>query len=269
MHPASDMSGFTSIDEQPDPSFYVDLMVAADDLPFMQDVEALAMAALRLEPGHRVLDVGCGTGEDTRRLAAIVGPGGTAMGVDVSKAMIEAARARSVGTGLPVTFDVVDGAELPFPDNSFDAVRAERVLIHCPDPQRVLEEMVRVLRPGGRIVAIDVDFDLCTLDLPDLNLARRALNAMTDSMASGTIGRQLVRRFRTLGLTEPTFDCRFVLMPQEFLSQLIPGSLEGAVADGRLSREEADDYWKACEAEFAAGGLFSGFPFFMVGGTKP
>ncbi|HVW32199.1 MAG TPA: methyltransferase domain-containing protein [Acidimicrobiia bacterium] len=263
------MSGFTSIDEQADPGFYVDLMLMADNLPNIQDIEALAVAALRLEPGHRVLDVGCGTGEDTRRLAALVGPGGTAMGVDVSKAMVEVARARSVGHGLPATFDVVDGAELPFPDNSFDAVRAERVLIHCPDPQAVLAEMVRVLRPGGRIVAIDVDFDLCVLDLPDLALTRRTISAMSDSMASGTIGRQLVRRFRALGLTEPAFDCRFVPMSQEFLSHLIPGSLEGAVADGLLDRATADACWQACEAEFAAGGLFSGFPFFMVAGTKP
>ena len=92
MNPASDMSGFTSIDDQPDPGFYVDLMDRANRLAAILEVEAVAIAQLGLTTGGRLLDVGCGTGEDTRRVAAVVGAEGSAVGLDASRAMIETAR---------------------------------------------------------------------------------------------------------------------------------------------------------------------------------
>jgi ubiquinone/menaquinone biosynthesis C-methylase UbiE len=269
MNPASDMSGFTSVDDQPDPAFYVDLMDRANRLSVIQEVEALAIAELGLTAGGRLLDVGCGTGEDTRRLAAIVGPEGSAVGLDASQTMIETARQRTEGTGLPATFQVADAAALEFPDGSFDAVRAERVLIHVPDPGRVLAEMVRVTRPGGRVVVIDVDFDLCVLDLPDVELTRRAVHAMCDSMASGQIARQLPRLFRACGLRDITIDCRFVPFTDDIIAMLIPGSLAGAVAAGLLDKDDAEACWEAAEAAMRDGDALCGFPFFMVCGTKP
>ncbi len=269
MNPASDMSGFTSIDDQPDPGFYVDLMDRANRLAAILEVEAVAIAQLGLTTGGRLLDVGCGTVEDTRRVAAVVGPEGSAVGVDASRAMIETARERTEGTGLPVTFEVVDAAALEFPDDSFDAVRAERVLIHVPDPGKVLAEMVRVTRPGGRVVVIDVDFDLCVLDLPDAELTRRAVHGMCDSMASGQIARQLPRLFRACGLGDLKVDCRFVPFTDDIIALLIPGSLAGAVAAGTLDKDDAEACWEAVEATMRDGDGLCGFPFFIVSGTKP
>jgi len=269
MHPASDPARFGRVDEQPDPEFFVTFVDEANTLPFIDDVEDRAVAELRLTTGRRVLDIGCGTGDDTRRVAGIVAPDGEAVGLDVSEAMIAAARRRTEGTGLPATFVVGDACALDFDDGSFDAVRAERVLMHVPDPRRALAEMVRVTRPGGRLVVIDVDFDTCVFDLPDVALARRVVSAMAAAISTGHIGRQLRRRFHEAGVTEVAVDSRLVLITPEFLPHLVPGFLAGAVAAGLLSQDDADAFWEAIEVAQKEGDLFAAIPFFVVSGTKP
>lgn len=120
---------------------------------------------LGLSPGARVLEVGCGTGDDARLLAALVGQDGRIVGIDASEAMIGVAQERSSDSSLPVEFALGDVRALKFPDSAFDACRCERVLMHVDgDPPRGIEEMVRVTRPGGRIVILDLDWDTLLLD---------------------------------------------------------------------------------------------------------
>lgn len=98
-----------------------------------------------LEAGpRRVLDAGCGRGDFGERLAAA---GIEVVGLDQSSRMVDLTRER----GLEAV--VGDIAELPFPDESFDAAAANHVLYHLPDVDRGLAELARVLRPGGRLVA--------------------------------------------------------------------------------------------------------------------
>lgn len=92
----------------------------------------------------RVLEVGCGEGELAEQLAAVVSD---VVAIDQSPRMVELTRARGVDAR------VADVQELPFPDDSFDAVLAAWVLYHVPDLDRGLSEIGRVLRPGGRLVA--------------------------------------------------------------------------------------------------------------------
>src|SRR5437879_6388881 len=159
MHPASDVSSFGRVDEQSDPDYFVRFVDEANENPSIVQVEEVATAELRLAPGDRVLELGCGTGDDSRALADLVGPEGEVVGIDASEAMIAVARRRTEGTGLPVSFHVGDAMDLGLPSDSFDAVRCERLLIHVPDPAVVLGEMIRVVRPGGRVVVVDVDMD--------------------------------------------------------------------------------------------------------------
>src|SRR5205823_6358406 len=154
MHPASDVSSFGRVDEQSDPDYFVAFVDEVNSMPGIAQVEEVATAELRLAPGMRVLELGCGTGEDSRALAELVGPEGAVVGIDASEAMITVARERSEGSGLPVSFHVGDAMELDLPTDSFDAVRCERLLIHVPDPAVVLGEMVlvgmeRAERDGG------------------------------------------------------------------------------------------------------------------------
>ncbi|MGY1661158.1 methyltransferase domain-containing protein [Geodermatophilus sp. SYSU D00705] len=109
-----------------------------------------------LRPGLDLLDVGCGPGTITVDLAARVAPG-RVVGLDLSPAPLEEARAAAAAAGVDVTFAVGDGYALDAPDGSFDVVHAHQVLQHLTDPVAALREMARVCRPGGVVAVRDVD----------------------------------------------------------------------------------------------------------------
>lgn len=101
-------------------------------------------------PGMRILDLACGPGTLTRRLAAQVSPGGEVVGVDLAPGMIE--RARSARTPH-ARFEVMDIEQLSFPDASFDGATCGHGLQFAPDLPAALREARRVLRPGARLAA--------------------------------------------------------------------------------------------------------------------
>jgi ubiquinone/menaquinone biosynthesis C-methylase UbiE len=119
------------------------------DLEHLRHERSLTVAALRLSPGDVVLDVACGPGNFTAAFAEAVGPHGHAMGVDLSAPML--ARARATNAHPRATYLLGDATRLPFPDSSLDAVSCYAALYLIPDPDGALDEMLRVLRPGGRI----------------------------------------------------------------------------------------------------------------------
>src|SRR5262249_52389651 len=122
-----------------------------------QEMKQLLRDALALAPGMTALEVGFGTGDDAREMAERVAPTGHITGIDPSAVMLEEARRRAAGSALLLTFALGDGQHLDFPDNTFDRCRCERVLQHVPDPVQAIREMVRVTRPGGRVVVADTD----------------------------------------------------------------------------------------------------------------
>ncbi len=135
---------------------------------------ALEVATLieTLPRGARLLDVGCANGHATFQVARAVAPK-EMIGVDYSEPMIAAARARLAeeGDGLPLSFEVADVKALPFADHAFDAVTCTRVLINLPnweEQRRGIEEMLRVCRPGGRVVLLEAFYE----PLQRLNAAR-------------------------------------------------------------------------------------------------
>ncbi len=122
-----------------------------------------AVAAAALHPGQRALDVACGTGRLTEALAATVGPGGEVIGIDLSGAMLQRARiragrvgaGRTAGAATPAYLEA-DALALPFEDASFDAATIAFGLRNLPDYAAGLAEMARVVRPGGRVVVLEI-----------------------------------------------------------------------------------------------------------------
>lgn len=127
-----------------------------------------------LEPGHDVLDVGCGDGRLTLDLAEFVHPG-RCVGIDVDELAVGSARrgARSIHD-RHTRFLTGNALDLPFEDDSFDLAHAHQLLAHVPDPVQVLREMARVTRPGGHIATRDTDLGAITWfpELPDLEYWR-------------------------------------------------------------------------------------------------
>lgn len=120
--------------------------------------EAAAFLLPVLEPGMRLLDVGCGPGSITRGLAERVAPG-EVIGIDLSTETLEAARQEAAARGLlNLRYQEASVYALPFADGSFDVVYAHQVLQHLKQPDAAIGEMLRVLRPGGFLGVRDVDW---------------------------------------------------------------------------------------------------------------
>lgn len=116
-------------------------------------VQAALLAGAALRPGERVLDLACGTGLVTLAAARAVAPSGHAMGTDLSGEMVALAAQQAQRRGVPnADFVRMDAEQLAVADGSVDAVLCSLGLMYVPEPERVLREARRVLRPGGRLV---------------------------------------------------------------------------------------------------------------------
>jgi ubiquinone/menaquinone biosynthesis C-methylase UbiE len=122
-----------------------------------QDAQKVLLAPSELAPGHKVLDVGSGPGFFAGGLAAMVGPSGEVHGVDINQRFVDDANARH-SANSNVTFHHVTDHVLPFTDGTFDRVVCKNVLEYVPDLEATLAEIVRVLKPGGRVQVIDSDW---------------------------------------------------------------------------------------------------------------
>ena len=117
--------------------------------PGMSGEHEIALEMLDLSPGDAVLDVACGPGNFTRSFARAVGEAGVVVGLDASLSMLE----RALQEGVPPNVAYVrgDATRLPFADEAFDAVCCFAALYFISDPLRALDEIARVLKPGGRV----------------------------------------------------------------------------------------------------------------------
>jgi len=120
-------------------------------VPLLKHCSERCLALLELQPGERVLDVATGTGVAAFLAAGWVGPAGEVVATDISQKMVDATREeaqrRRAGN---MRCERVDAEDLSYPDGSFDAVTCVLGLMYPADPQRAIEQMQRVLRPGGR-----------------------------------------------------------------------------------------------------------------------
>src|ERR1700730_8207938 len=147
-------SGLHSVDLSVDPASRLRFLDAEGAKPAMRAAKLRSFEALEIRGGARLLDVGCGAGDDARALARLVGPEGRIDAIDVEPMMIAEAERRSEDARLSIVFRVGDVYELDYADGTFDGVRAERTFLHLADPARALAEMVRVLKTGGTLVVL-------------------------------------------------------------------------------------------------------------------
>jgi len=164
--------------------------------------------ALRLagvQPGMRVLDVGCGPGDVSFVAARLVGSTGTVLGVDASSDVVEFARARAAERGLStVKFEHTTIANIAVDD--VDAVIGRLILMHLPDPISTLRQFARLVRPGGLIAFCEFDIG-AVRSIPESPLSRALVDAIVRAFQGvgldPAFGAALHRLFRRAGLGVP------------------------------------------------------------------
>jgi SAM-dependent methyltransferase len=209
-----------------------------------------------LPEGARVLEVGCGTGAVTRFLAAWPGVR-EAIGVDPSPVFVRKARELARGS---VRFAVADGLRLPFPDGSFDAVVLHTILCHVREPDAVLREAVRRLRPGGRLVAFDGDYATGTFATRPGDPLEACADAFRESFVHDPwLARRLPALVEAQGARLETLRSHgYVEMrePGFMLSSWVDLGADALAASGRASPERAAELKAEARRRVATGEYF-------------
>jgi SAM-dependent methyltransferase len=224
-----------------------------------------------LPRGARVLEVGCGTGAVTRRIASWPGVA-AAVGVDPSPVFV--ARARELARGVPnLTFDTAEGRSLPFAPASFDAVVFHTTLCHVPEPEALLGEAARVLRPGGCVAIFEGDYATATLATRAGDDLQACADAFRESFVHDPwLARRLPALVREAGLRIQSVRSHgYVesLEPGFMLASWVDMGADALVASGRAGPDAAARLKAEARRRVAAGEYFGHIAYLSVVARRP
>lgn len=258
--------GFQHVD-QSQTGFLIKFLEDVHGCETVQEGFAKQLAWLNIQPGQHVLDVGCGIGDQAFAMATLAGKTGSVTGTDISTAMITMAQHRHASAELPLHFVVAPAARQPFADASFDIIRTERVLMYLKNIEEVFAEYKRLLKPGGKLVVFDVDWDALVLLHPDKQLTRRIVEFISDSFPSGRIGAELFGHFKDAGFKHIQIRPHGYMHNFELTKRIIGGIVTTGVAHNVFTNNEINGWWTELERADTAGKFFSCFEGFIVMGT--
>lgn len=237
----------------------LEVMYATRDVLRRRSLVQEALAAAR---GERILDVGCGPGFYLVEILDLVGPGGHVAGVDLSAPMLALAAKRA---GSRDNFELAEApaTALPFDDESFDAALSVQVLEYVDDLEQALGELHRVIRPGGRVVLWDVDWETVSMYSDDDARMRRVLDAWDRHLVHRSLPQTLGRRLREAGFvdvslaghsftttefTPDAYGASIVAVIANYLAGLedFPEEERQAWADEQRTLGDAGDFYFAC-----------------------
>jgi len=256
------------------PKGYVDseyLRVAGE---FLNHLKQQTYTRMKIEPGHKVLDVGCGPGIDTMALSQLVGTTGKVYGVDYDPAMVAEAEqnAEKAGVNAWVHHKQSDATSLQFETGYFDSCRSERVFQHLLNPVKVLDEMTRVTKANGWVVVLDMDWGSGGTDTSEIDIERRLARFNVDHMYhNGYSGRQLYRQFKKQGLENVSFEVfPLAVTSYAFARQITTMDTieKEALAENIVTEAELKKYQMELEQADADGVFFSYGCLTLVAGQK-
>jgi len=242
---------------------------ALDQLP----VNRALMDALAPVAGEHILEVGCGSGVLCRQVAPRVAPKGKITGMDISPEFLKTAQgyAASADLSASIQWSACQAEVLPFLDASFDGVFAARLLLHVSNPQTVLNELVRVVRPGGRVIVMDWDFETLAVDHSNRDLTRRLLHWRCDHHGGNNwSGRQLWGIMAATGLVNVRV-VPIVSVAQRENDSLTLSLLRAAQVardGGAIAPNEYNDWVEEIRSSLATGCFFASIVYFIVVGER-
>ncbi len=226
---------------------------------------------LDLRPGDRILDLGCGHGHDAIEMARFVGPGGVVVAIDRSPGAIRRSKASVGPDGPRPHFLLADARHTGLPAASFDVIRSDRILQDNDDPQEILGECVRLLRPGGRLALFEIDWRTLLLEPAERRLTAAIVTSWIDRFPRGSLGHEIPGLCLDLGLEGLSVALETLLVRSYYLSQhlfRLVEMVEHAMRTGAVTGEEGPRWLErlrqADDARF-----FASVAGFAIRVTKP
>jgi ubiquinone/menaquinone biosynthesis C-methylase UbiE len=203
------------------------------------------LCALEPRTGERVLDIGSGPGFLAAAIAEATGSSGRVSGIDISEPLLAVARGYCSHLSW-VEFRQADATQLPFPDHAFDAAIATQVLEFVRDVDAALSEIHRVLRPGGRVVIVDTDWDSIVWHSPNRERMSRILAAWEQHAADAYLPRTLATKLSRAGFRMqsqqaiPLFNSGYDA--NTFSNRMIDLIVPFVVGRNGITRDEAEGW---------------------------
>lgn len=261
---------WSDVDAEDESEAFTEYLETVTGLEAVQAYKRRSHQLLAPKAGDRVLDAGCGTGEDVLMLAEHLGTEGEVVGVDNSQTMIETARDHAAGVPT-ARFSTEDVLDLPFPDDHFDASRIDRVLQHLRTPLAAIQELCRVTKPGGRLGLSDSNWESLVLETPE-GYSEEFLSLEYASPRNPAIGRELYRYAQEVGLREIDIDTWTPVSTDfSFIEQAgnLDAWTDAMVADDVVSEADVEDWYAGLERADGKGQLFGALTGVTVVGTVP
>ncbi len=204
------------------------------------------MALLGVREGDKALDIGCGPGLTTLALAQATGTNGEVTGVDIAEPMLALARKRCAQYSN-VNFTTADVTALPYEDGSFDIALATQVYEYVEQVDQALKELARVVKPGGRVLIVDTDWESAVWASHDDDRMRKVIDTWNTHIPHPQLPRDLKFRMEQAGFKQVSVDVvplvNTVYDPQTYSVGMM--TLLGNFAIGRngITEQEIAD-WK-------------------------
>ncbi len=230
------------------------------------------LRALELGSGERVLDIGAGPGFLAFDMALTVGPSGRVRGIDISEGMLALSKARCADHPW-VEFQSADATRLPFPDGDFDVAVSTQVYEYVAEITTALAELHRVLRPGGRALILDTDWDSIVWHSSDRERMNRVLEAWDEHLVDPYLPRTLAPKLKQAGFAVRRRDVIPLVNPELHVntySHGMMGLIASYVAGRRgVTREEAEAWAADLQALGKAGEYFFSLNRYLFLAVKP
>lgn len=254
------------MDSHEDPRSWIRCLDILHKEPFYIAYKARVVELLHPRPGHTYLEIGAGTGDDAQAVAKAAQA--TVVAFDHSRTMMSEAARRGLATCV-----VGCASQLPFARATFDGCWSDRTFQHLLDPVRALSEIVRVMKPAGRIVVVDPDYDTQVMEFPNQETARRVLRYRAEhGLRNGALAHHMPAMFSGAGLCQVTVEAMTLVVRDPTAVDNVMGLrswARSAQSIGYLSEENATRSEILFDETVAKGHFMYAVTFFLAAGVKP
>ncbi|HWZ36292.1 MAG TPA: methyltransferase domain-containing protein [Mucilaginibacter sp.] len=203
-----------------------------------------------------IIDLGCGAGKDVIELAKIVGEGTRVIGIDHDPVMLEQGTADAKDLNN-VEFILSEAYPLPFADASVNGLRTERVIQHLKEPQKVVDEIARILKQGSPVVIVETDWHSLALYTPFTDTQKKLNAYLTDTkINNGFAARKLTHYLKQTGFKDINFQIHpFILTKLDEANQYlwIEKMIQETAEHGFITQQEFEQLYGALKEADAAG----------------